>query len=228
MREKILVVAAHPDDEVLGCGGTIKRLTQENNNLYIAILSQGIISRFPKIKKETKRQIEKLKESALRASKLFKAKDCFLFDFPDNKFDTVPFLEIVKKIENLIRKIQPTVIFTHHGSDLNIDHNFTHRAVLTATRPIKNMSVREIYTFETPSSTEWSFGQFKPVFSPNVFYDIGKTLDDKIKALKIYESEIRKFPHPRSPEALIAIAKRWGSMVGVMAAEAFELLRIIR
>ena len=155
-------------------------------------------------------------------------KDLFLYDFPDNRFDTVSLLDIVKTVEKLINRLQPQIVYTHHGGDLNIDHVITHRAVMTATRPVESCSVKELYTFGVPSSTEWAFGQFKPSFQPNVFMDIGTTLETKIQAMQIYESEARPFPHPRSPEALHSIAKRWGSAVGVEAAEAFELIRLVR
>ena len=131
-------------------------------------------------------------------------------------------------VENLVEKLHPEVVYTHHGGDLNIDHQITHRVVLTATRPLKNCPVKEIYTFEIPSSTEWAFQQFEPAFRPNVFVDITETLELKIKAMQLYESETRPFPHPRSPEVLQAIARRWGSMVGLEAAEAFQLVRSIR
>ena len=147
---------------------------------------------------------------------------------PDNRFDTVPLLDVIKIIEKLIEQLQPRIIYTHHGSDLNIDHAIVHRAVLTATRPLAGCSVREIYAFEVASSTEWAFGQFQPAFQPNVFVDISATLETKVQALTLYESEARLFPHPRSPEALRAIARRWGSAVGVEAAEAFQLVRGVR
>ena len=225
MKDKVLVIAAHPDDEVLGCGGTIRRLANEKKDVYVAILGEGITSRY---KNTNKKKTDELKRGSYKASKLLGAKDTFLFGFPDNRLDTVALLDIVKKVEHLIKQIKPTIIFTHHSSDLNIDHKIVHQAVLTATRPVEGTIVRGVYMFEVPSSTEWSFGQFKPSFSPNVFYDISKTVNIKIEALKAYKSELRKFPHPRSPEALLAISRKWGSVVGFKAAEPFELLRSIR
>jgi len=153
------------------------------------------------------------------------ARDLFLYDLPDNRFDTVPLLDVIKIVEELIERLRPRVIYTHHSGDLNIDHVVVHRAVLTATRPVASCPVREIYAFEVPSSTEWAFGQFQPAFRPNVFVDISATLETKVQAIALYESETRPFPHPRSPEVLRAIVRRWGSVVGLEAAEAFELLR---
>jgi LmbE family N-acetylglucosaminyl deacetylase len=228
LKKNILIVAAHPDDEVLGCGGTIRRLSDEGSNVYIAILGEGITSRYSKREHVKKEKIDLLKAATNKVASKLGVKDVFMFDFPDNRFDTVALLDIVKKVEDIIEKIKPSIVFTHHGSDLNIDHQVTHRAVLTSTRPMSKNVVKEIYMFEIPSSTEWAFGQFNPVFCPDVFYDISGTLEIKIRAMQIYESEIRQFPHPRSPEALTAVASRWGTVAGIQSAEAFKLLRLIR
>jgi len=135
---------------------------------------------------------------------------------------------VVKTVEDLVADLKPDIIYTHHGSDLNVDHQIVHQAVLTATRPMQGQPVREIYAFEVPSSTEWAFQRLEPPFRPNVFVDIAGTLNIKLDAFSHYETEIRPFPHPRSLEAIEAIAKRWGSVVGCAAAEAFELVRAIR
>ena len=228
MNKIILVIAAHPDDEVLGCGGTIARLTVEGHDVYVAILGEGITSRYDKREQVDQGILKELQDRSRKAAKLLGVKELCLYDFPDNRFDTVPLLNIVKAVEKLINRFQPQIVYTHHGGDLNIDHVITHRAVTTATRPIENCPVKEIYAFEVPSSTEWAFGQFKPSFQPNVFMDISTTLETKIQAMQLYESEIQLFPYPRSPEAICAIAHRWGSVVGREAVEAFELIRSIR
>lgn len=224
----VLVVAAHPDDEVLGCGGTIARLTGEGHDVHVAILGEGITSRYDKREQTDKRIIKELQDRSRQVSKLLGIKELCLHDLPDNRFDTIPLLDIIKTVEELINRFQPQVVYTHYGGDLNIDHVITHRAVMTATRPVENCPVKEIYAFEVPSSTEWAFGQFQPSFQPNVFVDISAMLETKIQAMQIYESEARPFSHPRSTEALQAFAKRWGSAVGVKAAEAFEIVRSIR
>lgn len=223
-----LIIAAHPDDEVLGCGGTIARLANEMENVYVAILGEGITSRYNQREQADAMALETLRNSSKRVSELLGAKELFLYDLPDNRFDTIPLLDVVKVIEELINKVKPTTIFTHHGGDLNIDHSITHRATITATRPITGNCVKQIYTYEVPSSTEWGFGQFNKVFQANVFIDISGTLEKKIEAMEIYETESRRFPHPRSPEALTALAKKWGAASGLEAAEAFELVREIR
>ena len=226
--KKYLVIAAHPDDEVLGCGGTIARLTGEGHDVYVAILGEGITSRYDKREQTDQGIIKELQDRSRQVSKLLGVKELCLHNLPDNRFDTIPLLDIIKTVEELINRFQPQVVYTHHGGDLNIDHVITHRAVMTATRPVENCPVKEIYSFEVPSSTEWAFGQFQPSFQPNVFVDISAMLETKIQAMQIYESEARPFPHPRSPESLQALAKRWGSAVSVDAAEAFELVRLVR
>jgi len=225
---KVLVIAAHPDDEVLGCGGTIPRLAKEKHEVYISILGEGITSRYEKREEAKKSLIEELHARSREVARYLLAQDIFLSRLPDNRFDTVPLLDIIKIIEDLVDRLQPNIIYTHHGGDLNIDHKIVHRAVLTATRPLRDSPVKEIYAFEVPSSTEWAFQQFEAVFKQNVFVDITQTLEIKVQAMQLYESEARPFPHPRSPEAIRAIAHRWGSTIGVEAAEAFQLIRSIR
>ena len=189
-------------------------------------MSEGVTSRYEKRENADKKEIETLHNESSQVSKLLGAKDLFMFGLPDNRFDTVPLLDIIKIIEELIQKLSPSVIFTHYISDLNIDHTILSRAVITATRPtIKDYCVKEIYSFEVPSSTEWSFGQINQLFNPNYFINIESTIDTKIEAMEIYENEKRLYPHPRSPEGLTAIARKWGTTVGVDYAEAFSLVR---
>ena len=225
---RVLVVAAHPDDEVLGCGATIARLAREGAEVHIAILGEGITSRYEKGEKADRKLLDKLHADSRQVSKMLGAKDLSLHNLPDNKFDTVPLLDVVKIIENIVKQIQPRTVYTHHGGDLNIDHSITARAVLTATRPVAGCPVRELLAFEVPSSTEWAFQQIEPAFRADVFMDVQATIEAKIKAMELYEGETRPFPHPRSAEALRAIARRWGSVAGVDYAEAFALVRAVR
>lgn len=224
----VLVIAAHPDDEVLGCGGTAARLAREGHSVYVAILGEGITSRHAKRADADAGALEKLKECSRRVADLLGAKELLLQGLPDNRFDSLPLLDVVKIVEELIERWRPTAVYTHHGGDLNVDHQVVSRAVLTATRPVANHPVRELYMFEIASSTEWAFQQVGPVFKPNVFVDIEETLSVKLDGMRLYESEARKFPHPRSAEALTAIAQRWGSAVGRKAVEPFEAVRLIR
>ena len=224
----VLVVAAHPDDEILGCGGTMARLTREGHEVRIAILAEGMSSRYAHREDADPRQLQHLHARAQQAADKVGAKEVVLCKLPDNRLDTVPLLEVVKQVEELVARFRPEVIYTHHPGDLNVDHGVVHRAVLTATRPVAGQCVKEIYAFEVPSSTEWAFQRLEPLFRPSVFVDITETLETKIEALTFYDTETRKFPHPRSAEALRAIAKRWGSVVGLPAVEAFELIRSVR
>lgn len=224
----VLVIAAHPDDEVLGCGGTVARLAAEGREVQIAILVEGLTSR------DDQRDAVKhaaalagLKSTARHVASLLGARALHSFDLPDNRLDTVAMLDVVKICESLIQRIQPTVVLTHHAGDLNVDHRVIAQAVLTATRPIAGRPVLQVIAFEVASSTEWAFQRIEPLFRPNLFVDIETTLTRKIAAMKAYDGEYRPFPHPRSAEALQAQAKRWGSTAGLMAAEAFEIVRSI-
>jgi LmbE family N-acetylglucosaminyl deacetylase len=225
---RVLVIAAHPDDEVLGCGATAARLVTEGHDVHFAILGEGMTSRLPDRTAAAADQLAALHRQAHAAAEKIGVKSLALYKLPDNRLDTVPLLEVVKIVEGLVDRLQPETIYTHHGGDLNIDHGVIYRAVLTATRPLAGQPVREIYAFEVPSSTEWAFQRLEPSFRPNVFVDVTRTLEAKIAAMECYGTEARKFPHPRSPEALRAIAMRWGSVAGCGAAEAFELVRSVR
>jgi LmbE family N-acetylglucosaminyl deacetylase len=233
---KILIIAAHPDDDVLGMGGTILKHSKLGDLVRIIYLATGITSRRnpghknspqyeinEKQKKLLVKEIENLRKNAEKARKLLKVDSINFFDFPDNEMDTVSLLKIVKTIENEIRKFQPEKIYTNHRSDLNIDHRVTFQATLTACRPGTN-KVKEIISFEVPSSTEWNY---PTSFTPNYFVDITKELEKKLKAMEAYEHESKSFPHPRSNKSLRSIAYRWGSVSGTHAAEAFEIIRKI-
>ncbi|MEK7218732.1 MAG: PIG-L family deacetylase [Patescibacteria group bacterium] len=223
-----LVIAAHPDDEVLGCGGTIARLAGEGQDVHILILGEGATSRYAQRTEAPAADLRRLREQAHKAAALLGAKGVTVHGLPDNRFDTVPLLDIVKAIETHVNRLQPETMFVQHGGDLNIDHALTFRAALTAARPMAGAPVKRVYAYEVPSSTEWSFGQFAPAFRPNTFVDIGATFRRKQEAMALYEEEARAFPHPRSPEALEAHARYWGSAAGLEAAEAFQLIRETR
>lgn len=223
---KILVVAAHPDDEVLGCGGTIKRLVNQGDEAYLLILSDGVTSRYNEITYEAEEAIINRFQESLESNKAIGYKETFFCKFTDNCFDKETLLKLIKEIEKYITLLEPTIIFTHHYGDLNVDHRMVFNAVQTATRPIGEFAVREIYCFETLSSTEWNFLS-SDKFVPNYFVNIETTIQDKLEGMKCYKSELREFPHPRSLESLEVNAKRWGTVAGCAYAEAFECLRKI-
>lgn len=224
---RYLTIAAHPDDEVLGCGSTMARLASEGHDVHILILGEGATSRVDS-PDDAASDVAALRRQAGEAGALLGAKSVTFKSFPDNRFDQVALLDIVKVIESHISDLQPDVVFTHHGSDLNVDHRLTAQAVVTATRPMVGTPVLEVLAFHIPSSTEWSFGVAGDSFRPDVFFDVDGHIAAKTAAMEIYEEETRSFPHPRSPEALEAISKTWGSTAGFMAAEAFELVRSLR
>lgn len=228
MMKKVLIIAAHPDDEVLGCGGTIAKHAQHGDEVYSLILGEGITSRHSQRGRAITEELEHLKLAAEQAAKILGIKKVFFKDFPDNRFDTIPLLEIVKAIEEVKGEVKPDIIYTHHQGDLNIDHQITFKAALTACRPLKGESVKEIYSFEIPSSTEWNSPDAGTYFIPNVFVDITETFDKKIEALRAYKGESRDYPHPRSPRAVELIARRWGVSVGRELVEAFRLVRWIK
>ncbi len=217
----VLVLAAHPDDEVLGCGGTIARSVAKGHRVTVAILGQGVASRYAQGASEIASEIAALEQVSRAAGRILGVNDLRHCGLPDNRFDSVDLLDIVKLIEEIGREVQPETVYTQHGGDLNVDHAITFRAAMTAFRPIPNSSVHALYAYEVVSSTEWSFGQFSSKFEPDTFVDIGDFLDVKLNALEAYCGEMRAFPHPRSIEAVRAQAIGRGTTCGVPAAEAF-------
>ncbi len=226
MKKKILIVAAHPDDEVLGCGGTIARLIREGATARTLILGEGVTSRkIPRNSAGGTITLARLKKEALRANKALGVSSVSFADFPDNKFDSVPLLDIVMRVEQAKKEFAPDLIFTHYGNDLNIDHRITYQAVITATRPMRGETVKEIYSFEILSSTEWGF----PLsFSSDVFWDISRSVQTKVDAMKQYQSELASFPHPRSLKGILLSAEYWGMRAGMQSAEAFKVVRILK
>ncbi len=226
MKKKILIVAAHPDDEVLGCFGTVARLIREGHEAYTLILGEGKTSRDEKRQIENKKNdIAMLGNEIKKANGVIGIKKVFIESYPDNRFDSVNLLDIIKVISKVKEEVQPDIIFTHYEKDLNIDHQITYQAVITATRPMQDECVKEIYSFEILSSTEWNY----PIsFSPDTYFDISETLSLKIAAMKEYASELCKFPHPRSLKGIELSAKYHGMRVGKKAIEAFKCIRRVR
>ncbi len=223
---KILVIAAHPDDEILGVGGTVAWHVANGDIVQGMILGEGQTSRFNERKLVDKEILEKLHTDTLKSAKIIGYNKVEFADFPDNRFDQVDLLDIVKVVERKVNEYMPNVIYTHHSGDLNIDHQYTYQAVITATRPINNCSVKEIYTFETLSSTEWNFGR-EHSFAPNVFIDIEKYIELKKEAMKCYGTELCEYPHPRSIEGIELLAKNRGLIIGRKYVEAFQCIRKI-
>ena len=228
--KRILIVVAHPDDELLGLGASMNLLVSGYNvETHVVILGEGITSRA-----DVRDQQLWEKELAIHKKNIKDAQAAIgygsvsIYDFPDNRFDTIALLDIVKVVEKEKSQFNPDVIFTHHGGDLNIDHQRTFEAVMTACRPMEHETVSTIITFETPSGTEWRASSDPKHFTPNMFISFDeKHLKSKIKGMESYEFESRPFPHPRSPESLKIQAQRWGVAVGKTYAEAFQVVRSI-
>ncbi len=219
--ENILTIAAHPDDEALGCGGTLARHVVAGDRVQCLFLADGAGSRG-----EGTDVVLRQQQAEAAARKLGAAMP-ILLDFPDNRMDCVPLLDIVQAIEKVIAKVRPDIIYTHHGNDLNIDHRIVHQAVLTACRPQPGSCVRAIYGFEVPSSTEWASVEVASAFRPVRFVSISDFLQQKLALLDCYAEEMRPSPHARSREAVEALAKWRGATVGVAAAEAYSVIREI-
>lgn len=222
MSKNILIVAAHPDDEVLGCGGTIARHVSEGDKVNIVYMADGITSR----DLQTHKDSEVRQTASHKAQEILGIQHAFYLEFADNKMDSYPLLDIVQALEKVILQYQPSIIYTHHLGDLNIDHQVTHKAVMTACRPQPNFCVKKIYSFEVVSSTEWNSPNLHP-FIPNFFVDISQFLDTKLLALDAYQLEMREPPHSRSKEHIKSLTQHRGHSMGLDAAEAFMLLRHI-
>jgi LmbE family N-acetylglucosaminyl deacetylase len=227
---KILICVAHPDDELLGLGATVYQLVHQHQcEVKVVILGEGITSRADqRDRAQWEKELETHRSNIYAAQKMLGYQQLSLYDFPDNRFDTIALLDIIKVVEKEKTLFNPDIIFTHHGGDLNIDHQLTFQAVITATRPMENENVKAIITFETPSGTEWQAPSDPRKFSPNLFIEISEeALEAKIKAMECYEFERRKFPHPRSAEALKIKAQICGINVGRNFIEGFQIVKII-
>lgn len=227
----VLVVAAHPDDEVLGCGGTMRRHSEEGDRVVCLILGEGITSRHDSRKtglESGAAQLGVLESDSRRAADRLGVARLELAGLPDNRFDSLDTLDVVKVIERLMEEELPSIVYAHHPGDVNIDHVVCHRAVLAACRQLPGTPLRELYFFEVPSSSEWQTPAISCPFAPNAFVNVSGTLDAKIEAMQEYKSESRTWPHPRSPEALRALARWRGATIGCDAAEAFVVGRITR
>ena len=225
----VLIIAAHPDDEVLGCGGAMVKHIENGDDVHVIILAEGMTSRDINRNRDGRSSdLSTLAETAKNANDIIGVTSLYLHDFPDNRMDSLDLLDVVKVIEGFIETYQPSIVYTHHRGDVNIDHTVIHDAVIAATRPQPGHCVKTVLFFETASSTEWRPAQSLSAFSPNWFVDIsGRALSKKLEALEAYTTEMRAFPHARSVKALDYLAKWRGSIIGCDAAEGFMLGRQI-
>ena len=224
-KDKILVVVAHPDDEVLGCGGAILIAKKTGCEVNVICLGEGVSSRFKNFDSINRLKAHNKRISQFKSCiKRLKINDFILEDRLCNQFDNVSLLSIVKSIEIAIKKFKPNIILTHNEFEVNIDHKITHQAVETAVRPVKESTIEKVYSFEIPCSGNWTLNK---KFLPNTYLNIKSVWKDKIEAWKIYKDEIRPFPFPRSIKSLQTIAHYRGLQSGLELAEAYKLERSI-
>ena len=207
----ILVIAAHPDDEVLGMGGTIKKLSEAGNNMQLCVISEGASAQY-----SDKNMINERRESCIKAGKILGIQDFKFLNFPDAKLDSIPQLEINIEIEKIISEIYPEIVYTVSNGDFSKDHQKVFDSTLVATRPM-NKKIKKVISYELP-------GPRIEQFQPTMFEDISKEIVSKKEAMHEYKSEVEEFPHPRSIESIESLAKYRGSQSGLRYAEAFRLI----
>lgn len=215
---KSLVIAAHPDDEILGCGGTIAKY-KDRINFYVLILTGGAAGRYEASMESV------LQEQAVKANQQIGTKDIFFEHLPNQGLDNIPLTDVILMIEKYIDKLNPDMMFVHSANDLNKDHRIVYEAGMTAARPCPGQIIKKLYSYHVASSSEWN--QMDTSFVPDTFINIENTIHQKIEAMKCYKSECRPFPHPRSPEAIQTYAGFWGLNTGMTSAEPFKLIRNI-
>lgn len=221
MNSRVLVVAPHPDDEVLGCGGTIARHVAQDDEVHVLVVTRGASELYP-LEEE-----EEVRQEARAAHLILGVSDTHFLDFPAPKLDTIPVYQLADAIAHIIRQYQPQIVYLPHRGDIHLDHQRVYQATLVAARPINHCPVRQLLCYETLSETEWAPPWSDTAFVPNVFVDITDYLDLKLKAMHCYKSELQYAPHPRSLYGIETLARQRGSTVSLSAAEVFMLVRQI-
>jgi len=219
---RVLVIAPHPDDEVLGVGGTMARLAHEGHDVFVAIVTRGDPSMFDPA------FIEQGRQEAVEAHRLLGVRETiFLNNFPAALLDTIPHCRLNEALRELLYNVKPDILFIPFYGDVHIDHRLIFESVLVAARPNDVHQVKTIYAYETLSETNWNAPPLTPGFLPNIYFDISAFLEVKLQAMSIYQTQLKSFPHERSLEAIRALARLRGATVGFEAAEAFVLIRSI-
>jgi LmbE family N-acetylglucosaminyl deacetylase len=218
-RTRVVVIGAHPDDELLGAGGTLARHVLAGDEVHAVVVADGAGSRYPA------ELVSTLEKQARRAAEVIGFASLQFLSLPDQRLDTIPLIELTQRLEAVLDEITPAIVYTHFPEDVNADHGLVARCAWTACRPYGRPQVRKFAVFETPSSTEWAWPMTGTEFRPGLFVDVSETLEAKIAAMECYETELRDYPHPRSSRALRERAAYWGSHIGRLAAEPFVVLR---
>lgn len=220
---RVLVIAAHPDDEILGLGGTIAKHTNQGDEVHVLMVTEGASTQY----KDQPEMIEVKKKEILKVKEILDIKEVHFVHLPDMMLDTLAHIAVNAPITKAVNELQPDIVYTHFYGDVNKDHRVIFDSTMVAVRPSVHFTVKKVICYHTPSSTEWNMQQGHTAFMPNMYVDITSYLEKKIKALEQYKSEMRKYPHPRSPESIKIIAHYWGTHIGVEAAEAFMIVREI-
>ena len=224
--KKVLIFAAHPDDEVLGCGGTISHHRKKGDKVGVCYLSEGVSSRFEYIKKnEWNKEVQLRKDMAAKASSILDFQIIKFLDLPNLRMEDQSKLELVKEILKIIKTFNPDIVYVNFPGDLNTDHQVTFKTVFTALRPHPNNNVKILRCYEVLSSTDWSANIDEPKFNPDTYIDITQFVDKKMESVDAYIDEMRPFPHPRSTEVITSLMKYRGSQVGFKFAEAFVTIK---
>jgi LmbE family N-acetylglucosaminyl deacetylase len=215
----VAVVAAHPDDEILGVGGTLARHVQRGEEVHAIVVADGATSRYePDL-------VQELQDSGRMAADVLGFASIHFLGLPDQRLDAMPLFEVTQRVEDMLQLLRPQIVYTHFCGDVNADHGVLTRCVTTACRPFRLPDLRMLASFETPSSTEWALPTTAAAFVPTQFVDITETIEQKLDAMDCYQSELRDYPHPRSRRSLRERAAYWGSAIGRAAAEPFVILR---
>jgi len=221
---KVLVVAAHPDDEMLGLGGTLAMHSADGDEVHVLMVTEGSSTQY----KNNPEMIAQKKNEMNQVKDVLGFKEIHYCDLPDMKLDTLAHIDLNKPISKAIQNIKPEIVYTHFYGDVNKDHRMIFESVMVAVRPLGKDSVKKVICYNTPSSTEWNLQRSHTAFMPNLYVDITGYLDKKVEALEQYKSEVREYPHPRSVKSIKVHAQYWGTHIGVEAAEAFMIVREIR
>lgn len=220
--KRILVIAPHPDDEILGCGGTMIKNIKEGNEVYVCVVTKGYPPLFNAERTELNRK------DTIACHKAIGVKETFYLDFPSTQLETVPRFEFNGKILDVVRRLTPDEVYIPHWGDMQKDHQMVAEACMVALRPKYMPQVKRVYGYETMSETAWNAPNIQNEFIPNVYVDISDTLEEKKIALSYFKLQVSDFPDARSLEAIEALAKYRGALMNVLAAEAFMLIREIR
>jgi LmbE family N-acetylglucosaminyl deacetylase len=220
-KKSVLIIAPHPDDEVLGCGGLIRKYAGQNMDVYVLVMSRGT----PKLYSPDR--IENVRNEARQAHEILGVKETIFLNFYAPEMDDVPLADISTAIAEVIKKQKTEMLFIPHRGDIHNDHTVVFKAALVAARPVGNYTVKEIYSYETLSETEWAPPFGDDAFIPTYFVDITNEFPAKLEAMRYFKSQLKEFPNPRSLETIEALAKFRGATVGFDRAEAFMTIRRI-